>query len=173
MWKVLYIIFKITSWKRPNTKPEDHGTLNAHNRWFILFYHVTHMKRNWLKWHLVEGPVTYDFTRHLSIRYHTTWFWRRVRTTSDTFLWALTISWSRLLARVWGGPNNRGCPKGSQKEESIVGDIHQCSCVVCQSHQIPTSQRTPPLEDPLSTYCHLQHEIIFIPCIIWPASQGS
>jgi hypothetical protein len=25
---------------RPNTKPGDHGTLNAHNRWFILFYHV-------------------------------------------------------------------------------------------------------------------------------------
>ena len=25
---------------RPNTKPGDHGTLNAHNRWFILFYYV-------------------------------------------------------------------------------------------------------------------------------------
>ena len=25
---------------RPNTKPGDHGTLNAHNRWFILFFHV-------------------------------------------------------------------------------------------------------------------------------------
>jgi hypothetical protein len=25
---------------RPNTKPEDHGTPNAHNRWLILFYHV-------------------------------------------------------------------------------------------------------------------------------------
>ena len=25
---------------RPNTKPGDHGTPNAHNRWFILFYHV-------------------------------------------------------------------------------------------------------------------------------------
>ena len=22
---------------RPNTKPEDHGTPNAHNRWFILY----------------------------------------------------------------------------------------------------------------------------------------
>jgi hypothetical protein len=22
----------------------------------------------------------------------------------DTFFWALTISWSRLLARVWSGP---------------------------------------------------------------------
>ena len=26
---------------RPNTKPlGDHGTQNAHNRWFILLYHV-------------------------------------------------------------------------------------------------------------------------------------
>ena len=24
----------------PNTKPGDHGTPNAHNRWFILFYHT-------------------------------------------------------------------------------------------------------------------------------------
>ena len=24
----------------PNTKWREHGTLNAHNRWFILFYHV-------------------------------------------------------------------------------------------------------------------------------------
>jgi hypothetical protein len=22
---------------KPNTKPVDHGTLNAHNRWFTLF----------------------------------------------------------------------------------------------------------------------------------------
>jgi hypothetical protein len=25
---------------RPHTKPGDHDTPNAHNRWFILFYHV-------------------------------------------------------------------------------------------------------------------------------------
>ena len=25
---------------RPNTKPQDHGTPNAHNGWFILFYRV-------------------------------------------------------------------------------------------------------------------------------------
>ena len=24
----------------PNTKSGDHGIFNAHNRWFILFYHV-------------------------------------------------------------------------------------------------------------------------------------
>ena len=25
---------------KPKTKPGDHGTSNAHNHWFILFYHV-------------------------------------------------------------------------------------------------------------------------------------
>jgi hypothetical protein len=25
---------------RRSTKPGDHGIPNAHNRWFILFYHV-------------------------------------------------------------------------------------------------------------------------------------
>ena len=25
---------------KPNTKPGDHGTLNADNHWFILFYHA-------------------------------------------------------------------------------------------------------------------------------------
>ena len=25
---------------RPHTKPGDHGTINVHNYWFILFYHV-------------------------------------------------------------------------------------------------------------------------------------
>ena len=40
---------------RPNTKPGDHGTPNAHNPWFILFYHVwgsawieIHWISNWL-----------------------------------------------------------------------------------------------------------------------------
>jgi hypothetical protein len=91
---------------RSNTKPGDHGTLNAHNRWFILFYHVwgpTWMKihRNsiWLRArshmasHYTWGPVTtlHDFGGVLG-------------RPLDTFLWALTISWSRLLARVWSGP---------------------------------------------------------------------
>ena len=67
---------------RPNTKPGDHGTLNAHNRWFNLFYHM--WGPTWIKIHwnsiLVKGPVTYDFTVHLRVRDHTTWFWRCVGT---------------------------------------------------------------------------------------------
>jgi hypothetical protein len=38
---VTWPLFKILSLGgRPNTKPGDRGTLNAHNRWFILFRHV-------------------------------------------------------------------------------------------------------------------------------------
>ena len=38
---VTWIIFQKSPFGgRPNTKPEDHGTPNAHHRWSILFYHV-------------------------------------------------------------------------------------------------------------------------------------
>ena len=40
----------------------------------------TRMNRNSLKWHLIEGLVTYDFTLHLRVRDHTTWFGRCVAT---------------------------------------------------------------------------------------------
>ena len=60
---------------------------------------------NSLKWHLVEGPFMYDFTLHLRVCDHIAWFWRCVGTAFkrplDPFFWALTISWSRLLAHVW------------------------------------------------------------------------
>ena len=46
----------------------------------------TRMNRNLLKLHLVEGPITYDFTLHD----HTTWFWRCLGRPLDTFFWALT-----------------------------------------------------------------------------------
>src|ERR1700737_1628746 len=36
----------------------------------------TRMNRNSLKYHLVEGPITYDFALHLRIRDHITWFWK-------------------------------------------------------------------------------------------------
>ena len=31
---------RTTSWRRSNTKPGDHDDSYAHNRWFILLYHV-------------------------------------------------------------------------------------------------------------------------------------
>ena len=53
-----------------NTKPGDHRTPNTEDCWFILFYHVWGpcMNINSLKWHSVEGPVTYNFTLHLRVR---------------------------------------------------------------------------------------------------------
>ena len=50
----------------PNTKPEDHGIPNAHNRWFILlFYHVRGPA--WIK------SIEFAFGRGRShIRLHTT-----------------------------------------------------------------------------------------------------
>jgi hypothetical protein len=72
---------------KSNTKSGDHGIPNAHNRWFILFYHVwgsAWIKNHW-KWHLVEGPVTCDFTLHSRIRDQTTWFWRCVGTAFGHF----------------------------------------------------------------------------------------
>jgi hypothetical protein len=92
---------------RPNTKPGDHGTPNAHNRWFILFHHVWRpawIYRNSLKYHLVEGPGTYGFTLHSRIRDLTTWFEGVLGRPLDAFFRALTISWSWLLVRVWSGP---------------------------------------------------------------------
>ena len=87
---------------RPNTKSGDHGALNAHNRWFILFYHVwgsawieIHWNRIWLM-----------ARSHMASHYN----WGSVTTVNvfgnvlgrplDTLFWALTISWSRLLDRV-------------------------------------------------------------------------
>ena len=53
---------------RPNTNPGDHGTPNAHNHWFILFYHVwgpawikIHWKNIWLR------AQSHDFTLHFSL----------------------------------------------------------------------------------------------------------
>jgi hypothetical protein len=44
------------------------------------------VNRNSLKWHLVEDPVTYDFTLQLRVYDHTTYFWRCVGTAFQDFL---------------------------------------------------------------------------------------
>jgi hypothetical protein len=91
---------------RPSTKPRDHGTPNAHNYWFILFYHV--WGPTWIEiyWNGIwlKNQVTYGFTIHLRIRDHTTWFEGVLGQPLNTFFWALTISWSQLLACAWSGP---------------------------------------------------------------------
>jgi hypothetical protein len=45
----------------------------------------------------------------------------------DTFFWALTISWSRLLARVWHGPNSRPLhTRAKSYEHEIVRAQKKC-----------------------------------------------
>ena len=104
---VTYIIFKNHLLEVGLTqKPGDHGTRKAHSRWVILFYHVwepawieTHWNGTWLR-----------ARSHMASHYT----WESVTTLHDVggvlgrpldnFFWALTISWSQLLARVWSGP---------------------------------------------------------------------
>ena len=59
----------------------------------LFFYHVwgPHMNRYSMKQHLVEGPVTYDFTLHLSARDQTTLIWKCPKAAFEHFLGALTM----------------------------------------------------------------------------------
>jgi len=103
---VTWIIFiKPPLGGRPNTKPGDHGTPNTHNRWFILFHHV--WEPTW-----IDIPCNSIWLRARShmTSHHTC---ESVTTLQDlggvlgrpldTFIWALTISWSQLLACMWSG----------------------------------------------------------------------
>ena len=71
----------------------------------LLIYSIlacmrTRMNGHSLTWHLVESMIAYDFTLHLRVRDHTRWClevcWDGLWT--PTFLCALRIAWSRLLA---------------------------------------------------------------------------
>ena len=91
---------------RPNIKPGDPGTPNAHNHWYILFYHVwgpawigNHWNSIWLG---TRSHMTPHYTRGSVTTLHDVG--GVLGRPSDTFYWALAISWSRLLARVWSGP---------------------------------------------------------------------
>ena len=91
---------------RPNTTTGDHGPLNAHNRWSILYYHVRGPALIEIRWNSIWLRVQSHMASHYT--------WGSVTTLRDfggvsgrhlvTFFWAHTISWLRLLARVWSGP---------------------------------------------------------------------
>ena len=91
---------------RPNTKPRDHGTPNAHNHWFILFNHEWGPAWIEIQWNSLRLRARSHMTSHYTRRYMTTLhdFGGVLGRPLDTFLWHPTISWSRLLARVWSGP---------------------------------------------------------------------
>jgi hypothetical protein len=87
-------------------KPGDHGIRNADDRWFILFCHAWGPTWIGIDWKGIWLRARSHRTSHYT--------WGSVSTLCDfggvlgrpldTFFWALTISWSRLLARVWSGP---------------------------------------------------------------------
>ena len=92
---------------RPTTKLGDHGTPNAHNCWYILFYHAwgpawieIHWNSIWLR---ARSHMTSHFTWRLVTTKHD--FGGVLGESLDTFFGALKISWSWLLAHVWSGPN--------------------------------------------------------------------
>ena len=61
---VTWTTFKTHLGGRPNTKPKNHGTPNARNRWFILLFHVwgpTWMGIHWNKiWLRARSRITLE-----------------------------------------------------------------------------------------------------------------
>ena len=91
---------------RSNRKPGDHGILNAHNHWFILFYHMWGPAWIEIRWNNTWLRSRSRMTSHYTWEYVTTLhdFGGALEQPLDAFFWALTISRSRLLARVWSDP---------------------------------------------------------------------
>jgi hypothetical protein len=91
---------------RPHTKMGDHGIPKTHTHSFILFYHVwgpTWIEIHWNSiWLRIRSHMTSHYTWGSVTRLHD--FGGVFGRPLHTFFWALTISWSRLLARVWSGP---------------------------------------------------------------------
>ena len=50
---------------RPNTKLGEHGTLNAHNHWFLLFYHV--WRPAWIEIH--RNSICLRAWSHMTLHY--------------------------------------------------------------------------------------------------------
>jgi hypothetical protein len=82
---------------RPTTKPKEHGTLNDHNHWFILFYSLwgpTCIEIHWINiWLRAQSHMTSHYTWGFVITLHD--FGGALGRPLDTFFWALTTSWSR------------------------------------------------------------------------------
>ena len=92
----------------PNTKSlGDHGTQNVHNHRFILFYHVWGPSWIEIHWNSIWLRARLHINSHYTWRSVTTrhTFGGMLGRPLDTFIWALMISWSRLLTHVWSVPN--------------------------------------------------------------------
>jgi hypothetical protein len=91
---------------RPDPLSGDHDTPNAHNQSLILFYHV--WGPGWIKihWNSIRLRAGRIWLSHYTWGSMTTLhdFGGVLGRPLDTFFWAITISWSQLLVRVWSGP---------------------------------------------------------------------
>ena len=94
---------------RSSTKPlGDHGTLNADNCWFILFYHMwgpTWMESHWNSiWLRNWSHVTSHYTRGWSVTTLCDFGGVLGGWPLDTFFWALTVtalgSWVKWLIPI-------------------------------------------------------------------------
>ena len=86
----------------PTQKPGDNGIPNAHNRGLVLYYHVWGPVWIGIHWNSIWLRARSHMTSHYTWRLVTTLhgFGGALGRPLDTFFWALTIPWSRLLARV-------------------------------------------------------------------------
>jgi hypothetical protein len=99
---------------RSNTNLGDLSTPNTHNCWFVLFYHAWGPMWIGIHW------ISIWLRDRLHMTSHYTWgsvttpleFGNVLGRPLDTFLRALTISWSRLLACVWSGLYARSHERG-------------------------------------------------------------
>ena len=76
----------------PNIKSGDHGTLNSHNRWFILFYHMWGPTWIDISWNSIWLRAQSHMISHHTwgVHYHTTCYWMYVGTTFGHFLFGLS-----------------------------------------------------------------------------------
>ena len=85
----------------PTQNRGDDRTPNAHNYWFILFYHVwvpAWIETHWGPGHMwLHTTLENPWLHYMILEVYLGW-------PLDTFFWAPTISWSWLLACVWSGP---------------------------------------------------------------------
>ena len=96
-------------------------TSNAHNHCFILFYHVRGPAWIEIHWNSIWSRAPSHMTSHYTWGSMTTLhdFGGALAGPLNTFCWALTISWSQLLARVWSGVLN--CVTGIFRDGPFKG----------------------------------------------------
>jgi hypothetical protein len=134
---------------RPTTKLGDHGTLNAHDRWtYYIFPCVRELA--WIEIHRngVWSGTQSHMTSHYTQGSVTTWheLGGDFRWSLGTLFWALTISRSRLLARVWSGPKLTQTPRRPRPNTRVQSPTlgahahahaHPCPPMPMHAHPCP------------------------------------